>query len=498
MEIIKGGKYMATYTTLRNGSRGDEVKKLQQSLGIKADGIYGNQTAAAVKAYQKANGLAVDGIAGNQTLGKLYGGSTTTAPSTPTATAPAAPKNDTSFKYEDFKYDDYAKSDVVNQAEAMLKEQMANKPGEYQSSWQAQLYETINKILNREEFSYDLNGDALYQQYKDQYTTQGKMAMMDTMGQAAAMTGGYGNSYAQSVGQQAYQGYLQQLNDKVPELYQLALSQYNQEGQDLKDIASLLGAQEEKDYGRYRDNMSDYYTELQYLTDRADTLSQQEYNQWIDKLNLDYGIHSDKQQYAYQTHRDSIEDANTARKQAYDTAMSWLSLGVTPTAQMLAEAGISSADAQALAKKVLANEAVAASAKGSDGSNSVENPDDHKGGYDTHGYTTEQIKSLQRNAGIAADGIWGKQTQAAYDKGIRPTEEKKVGWFDYDDTAHKTQVKENGGSYYSQVLTDLQGMKKQGKSNKEAGDYLLELVGNSVLSRSEYLTLYNRYRDNKL
>ena len=101
------------------------------------------------------------------------------------------------------------------------------------NTWWNKLTNTMNDIENREKFSYDVNGDALYQQYKDQYTTQGKLAMMDTMGQAAAMTGGYGNSYAQSVGQQAYQGYLQQLTDKIPELYQLALNKYNSEGEEL-------------------------------------------------------------------------------------------------------------------------------------------------------------------------------------------------------------------------------------------------------------------------
>ena len=108
---------------------------------------------------------------------------------------------------------DYTPSDTVTQAEDLLKEQIKNKPGEYQFGNQAQLDDIINRIFNREDFSYDLNGDMLYQQYKDQYTTQGKLAMMDTMGQAAAMTGGYGNSYAQTAGQQAYQGYLQQLNN---------------------------------------------------------------------------------------------------------------------------------------------------------------------------------------------------------------------------------------------------------------------------------------------
>src|SRR5574344_1214929 len=132
-----------------------------------------------------------------------------------------------------YKYKDYEESDSVKAAKAALDSYAASKPT-YSSKYQDSLNKAMDRILNREKFSYDLNGDMLYQQYKDQYTTQGKMAMMDTMGQAQAMTGGYGNSYAQSVGQQTYQGYLQGLNDKVPELYQLALQKYQQEGDDLK------------------------------------------------------------------------------------------------------------------------------------------------------------------------------------------------------------------------------------------------------------------------
>ena len=45
---------------------------------------------------------------------------------------------------------------------------------------------------------------------------QGKQAMQDTMGQAAALTGGYGSTYGQAVGQQQYDAYLQNLNDEVP------------------------------------------------------------------------------------------------------------------------------------------------------------------------------------------------------------------------------------------------------------------------------------------
>lgn len=143
------------------------------------------------------------------------------------------------------------KKDLL-QEENGVKAQTAEKPGPYSSKWSQQLNDSINKILGRKDFSYDVNGDALYQQYKDRYIQGGQMAMMDTLGQAATLTGGYGNSYAQMAGQQAYQGYLQGLNDKIPELYQLALDKYDREGDALYKQYSLLGAQEGQDYDRYQ------------------------------------------------------------------------------------------------------------------------------------------------------------------------------------------------------------------------------------------------------
>ena len=59
--------------TIRKGSRGEDVKKLQELLGITADGIFGPMTRAAVIAYQSANGLKADGIVGPLTWGKLLG-----------------------------------------------------------------------------------------------------------------------------------------------------------------------------------------------------------------------------------------------------------------------------------------------------------------------------------------------------------------------------------------------------------------------------------------
>lgn len=126
----------------------------------------------------------------------------------------------------------------------------------YQSQYKDQIQGLYNKIANRKDFTYDVNADAMYQQLKDQYVQGGRMAMMDTMGQAQAMTGGYGNSYAQGVGQQAYQGYLQGLNDQVPNLYQMALNRYIQQGDQMLDQYSMLTAQDAQDYARWQDQQN--------------------------------------------------------------------------------------------------------------------------------------------------------------------------------------------------------------------------------------------------
>lgn len=302
-----------TRNQLSYGSQGSSVTELQKLLnnhgyGLAEDGIFGDKTKSAVQDFQKNKGLDVDGIVGVNTWGTLDGTYTPTKNTGTTATTNKNTGTDATTG-TGFQYNAYQESDAVKQAQAMLQQQMASKPGQYTSPWQAQLNDAINKIMNREKFSYDLNGDALYQQYKDQYVTQGQMAMMDTMGQAAAMTGGYGNSYAQAVGQQAYQGHLQQLNDKIPELYQLALNQYNQEGQDLYNQYSLLSSQDQMDYGKYRDTVSDWQVETDRLQNQYNTERDYDYGKWADNRDFGYGQYIDDRNYEYQVGRDQVSDS---------------------------------------------------------------------------------------------------------------------------------------------------------------------------------------------
>lgn len=181
----------------------------------------------------------------------------------------------------------YIESDAVKALREQMEAQLGLKPGEYVSQWQPQINATLNDILNRKDFQYDLNGDALYQMYKDRYVNLGQKAMMDTMGQAAALTGGYGNSAAQMVGQQAYQNYLLGLTDKIPELYQIALDRYNQAGQDLYQRYGLLNTQEQNAYNQWQDNINRWLAERDFTTGRYDT-----------ERGFDYG-----------TYRDTISDS---------------------------------------------------------------------------------------------------------------------------------------------------------------------------------------------
>lgn len=214
-------------------------------------------------------------------------------------------------------YKDYQESQRVKDAYTAYQQQQANKPGAYSSAWQGQLNDMMNKIQNREKFSYDPNADALYQQYKNQYIQGGKLAMQDTMGQAASLTGGYGNSYASTAGNQAYQQYLTQLTDKIPELASMAFDRYQAEGQDLYNQYGLLQDRENTDYGRYRDTVADYNTALDRL-----------YGIYTDERGFDYGQYGDNRTMSYQQYRDAIADQQAAAQLAeeqrqFNENMAW-------------------------------------------------------------------------------------------------------------------------------------------------------------------------------
>lgn len=220
-----------------------------------------------------------------------------------------------------YQYKKYEESDAVKQYRQQLEQLQQQRPGEYQSAWQAAQQKAANDVMNRPQFQYNMSSDPLYQQYKNQYQRQGKLAMQDTMGQAAAMNGGYGSSYAQMAGQQAYNSQLQQLNDRVPELYNLALSKYQMDGQAAMDRFNMLSSLESQDYSRYQDQLNKWQAERDYATGRYDTERNTDYNLWSDADQRDYSRYQD------------------AQKIAMAQVDYLISIGVEPNAELLAMAG---------------------------------------------------------------------------------------------------------------------------------------------------------------
>lgn len=157
----------------------------------------------------------------------------------------------------------------------------------YNSKYQQKIDALLDQVAGRGSFSYDASSDPLYQAYKNQYVQGGQMAMQDVMGQAAALTGGYGSSYASTAGNQAYQQYLGGLNDQLLNLQNNALARYEAEGNRLQNLLGNYQAQESTDYNRYRNQVSDYYDALSALR-QGQSIEYGRYQDDLSQYNTDY------------------------------------------------------------------------------------------------------------------------------------------------------------------------------------------------------------------
>ena len=550
-------------TILKKGSQGTGVKELQIQLNkngydLVEDGIFGDKTETVLKDYQRKNGLAVDGIYGKESYSSLNGengnsstgSNATSAPTIPTfnTTATAKPTvnplppnptydstswddtkkgeaalgdyntaKDAVNNYDDFTYDEYVMGESAQAAKDALDAHNANKPGEYQSQWQTQLDELMGQIMNRDKFSYDLNGDALYQQYKDKYIQQGKLAMADTMGQAAAMTGGYGSSYAQSVGQQAYQGQLDNLNDIVPELYQMAYDRYKQEGQDLYNQYGLVMDRENTDYGRYMDTLNTWMADRDYLTGRADTEYNRDYGQYIDDRNLEYTLHQDGYNkimdalgiaqgdyyngadmfYTEQNNKNSVESQkfnDAMNLWNAETGQAWNEYNASEEARQY-ENSLTQQDYQNKNNAYWTQEEWDRDEdRYQDGRNdaatdrSESNAKDYyetggKVGYDNGSLSDDQVKEMQEFLGINADGKWGSgSTEAAggltADQAWKAYQEGKLG---------------KGDVSYADIEDDIKYYLSQNAGKDEISSYLSQALKGGYITQSEYNTLKSKY-----
>ena len=137
---------------------------------------------------------------------------------------------------------------------------------DFTSDYDGQIASLYEKIVNRPAFRYDPVADPLYRYYRDEMLTEGGRAMRDGMGQAAALTGGYGSSYAENAGRQQYGLYLEKLGQVMPELYQAAYERYRDEGNALYRSLNTAKGLAESAYARRNERF-----------EQASRLEQQQY-----------------------------------------------------------------------------------------------------------------------------------------------------------------------------------------------------------------------------
>ena len=218
----------------------------------------------------------------------------------------------------------FVKPSAVTEADTYLASEI-QKIQSGRTSYTDQIKDMMSQIQNRDKFSYDVDTDPLFQQALASAMNSGKTAMQDTIGQASALTGGYGSTYATSAGNQAYNSFIEDAYDNLPQYYQMAMEAYQMEGDemyrqlgmlndaDATEYSRMLSAFDatssyrdriyNEAYGAYRDEKSDAfamanleisehntrsndaYNLYTIASNYADTMYERDYNTWRDKVN---------------------------------------------------------------------------------------------------------------------------------------------------------------------------------------------------------------------
>lgn len=179
----------------------------------------------------------------------------------------------------------YVKSSSVKGAESAYKEWKSKMPAAPKLTYT----DEINKLtaaLGDRKFSYTHLTDPAYIAQKNALTEQGRLAMEDTAGIASAASGGYANSYAASAANQAYNSYIKEVQNVIPELYDAAYNRYRDETEALYDRIDLLTKLDNEEWSRYGDVLDAYYDEGKLLLDELSQVWNADYKQYSDYYKL--------------------------------------------------------------------------------------------------------------------------------------------------------------------------------------------------------------------
>ena len=226
----------------------------------------------------------------------------------------------------------------------------------------------MDKLANPAQWSYDYQNDPAWQAYRKEYLREADRANRDTMGAYAAQTGGMPSTAAVGAAQQAGNYYRAQLADRIPELMQDDYSRYMQGREaDRADLSLLANMEAQRD--AYSLDLQQFawqkeQAQISAAMDRWATMGYAD-RSVAQILGVPEGTSTQSAQYqAWQQQQADLDrqrqerlDAadqeyrnwqmqNGDRDDAYSRAMTWIQMGIMPSDEALAAAGIDKAQAQ--------------------------------------------------------------------------------------------------------------------------------------------------------
>lgn len=266
----------------------------------------------------------------------------------------------------------------------------------YENTFAQQQKDLLDRILNREDFSWSKETDPQWSSYKKSYLREGDRATANALAQASAASGGRPSSYAVNAATQAGDYYATKLNDVIPTLYQQAYERYLDEyNMKLKDL-NTVNQQEQLDYAKYLDRLG------QFNTDRG--FAYQNYADDYDRLRSQLADVQGQDQIDYARYLDEVSRQQTAQDSIRSQVDAILAAGSSPSANLVSESGYSSEYVKALEDAYRKQEAEKAAKKSGSGGGGTMSLTTAKA-MAKEGQFTDTVLNTLRKAGFTDDYI---------------------------------------------------------------------------------------------
>lgn len=266
----------------------------------------------------------------------------------------------------------------------------------YENTFAQQQKDLLDRILNREDFSWSKETDPQWSSYKKSYLREGDRATANALAQASAASGGRPSSYAVNAATQAGDYYATKLNDVIPTLYQQAYERYLDEyNMKLKDL-NTVNQQEQLDYAKYLDRLG------QFNTDRG--FAYQNYADDYDRLRSQLADVQGQDQIDYARYLDEVSRQQTAQDSIRGQVDAILAAGGSPSANLVSESGYSSEYVKALEDAYRKQEAEKAAKKSGSGGGGTMSLTTAKA-MAKEGQFTDAVLNTLRKAGFTDDYI---------------------------------------------------------------------------------------------